>query len=63
MAYNKFQHGVPVAWIITERWETPDIALVLKVVEKAGEEKRAAMGLNKKPSRKAFGLPLFPYSP
>lgn len=47
MAYEKFQNGIPIAWVLTERWETADMALVLKAVKKATEGKRAAMGLDK----------------
>lgn len=45
MVYNKFQHGVPVVWVLTERWEVVDMALVLKAVKKAAERERASMGL------------------
>lgn len=45
MAYDKFQNGIPVAWILTERWEAEDMALVLKAMKKAAEAKRVAMGL------------------
>lgn len=47
MVYDKFQNGIPVSWVLTERWESPDIAMVLKVVKKAVEGKRLAMGLDK----------------
>lgn len=47
MVYDKFQHVILVTWVLAEWWEAADIALILKVVKKATEEKRVAFYLDK----------------